>query len=431
MNLETYDCRTFMPYQRTRAILVVALAAVLFLPPRARAAEPAPDEGIALLVQVLGDSDDPAVQLDILKGINAALEGRRRVQAPAGWAAARDKLDKSASAEVREQARALSAVFGDDAAFDALRKTLADAKAAPEQRAKALQSLLGANDAKLPKVLQSLLNDPAVREQALTGLAAYDDPATPQVILNAYPTFDLPSKRAALSTLASRPENAKALAAAVRSGKVPKTDLTAATARQLSNLADPDIDKFVAEVWGSVRTTPQAKLDEMAKFQKLITDERVARADPSRGRAVFAKTCAQCHTLYGEGGKVGPDLTGSDRANLDYFLQNVTDPSAIIAKEFQVSMIRTKDKRIVTGIATETDHAIRVVSDTGTVLIPKEEVDKVKLSELSMMPEGLLNALSEQDVLDLVAYLRTTKQVPLPGQSAGENAAAGAGGQGR
>jgi hypothetical protein len=72
-----------------------------------------------------------------------------------------------------------------------------------------------------------------------------------------------------------------------------------------------------------------------------------------------------------------------------------------------------------------------VVSDTATVLIPKEEVDKVKLSELSMMPEGLLNALSEPEVLDLVAYLRTAKQAPLPGQAAGENAAAGAGGQGR
>lgn len=409
-----------MPFPRSAALFTVLSLAALVSPPARAADAPAggADEGIGLLVQVLAESDDAQVQLDILKGINAALEGRRRVPAPAGWAAARDKLAKSADAAVRDQVRALSAVFGDDAAFDALRKTLTDTKAPAEQRRKALESLLAANDAKLPVVLQSLLSDPAVREQALAGLAAFDDPQTPKLILHAYPTFDLPAKRAALNTLAARPQYAKALAAAVRGGKVSAKDLTAATARQLRDLGDKDVDAFVDEVWGVARNTPQDKLDEMAKYKALLTDERVGQADPSRGRAVFAKTCAQCHTLYGEGGKVGPDLTGSNRANLDYFLQNVIDPSAVIAKEFQVSTVRTKDKRVVSGIATEGDHAIKVVSETATVLIPKDEIDKVRLNDLSMMPEGLLTALTEQEIVDLVAYLRTSGQVPLPDQSA-------------
>jgi putative heme-binding domain-containing protein len=152
----------------------------------------------------------------------------------------------------------------------------------------------------------------------------------------------------------------------------------------------------------------------MAKYKSLLTNERINAADASRGRAVFARTCAQCHTLYGVGGKVGPDLTGSNRFNLDYVLQNVIDPSAVIAKDFQVTLVRTKDGRVVSGIAQETEHAVKVTSETGTVVVPRAEIDKLKRSELSMMPEGLINGMSEREFTDLVAYLRTTKQVELP-----------------
>jgi putative heme-binding domain-containing protein len=152
----------------------------------------------------------------------------------------------------------------------------------------------------------------------------------------------------------------------------------------------------------------------MAKYKALLTDDRVRTADASHGRAVFARTCAQCHTLYGTGGKVGPDLTGSNRFNLDYVLQNVIDPSAVIAREFQVTLVRTKDGRVVSGIAQETDNAVKVVSETSTVVVPRDEIDKMKRSELSMMPEGLVNGMSEADFTDLVAYLRTTNQVALP-----------------
>jgi putative heme-binding domain-containing protein len=170
----------------------------------------------------------------------------------------------------------------------------------------------------------------------------------------------------------------------------------------------------VDEHWGVARTTAEDKVEAIEKFKTLLTDRRVAAADASHGRAVFARTCSQCHTLYGEGGQVGPDLTGSNRFNLDYVLQNVIDPSAVIAREFQVTLVRTKDGRVVSGIAAETDHAIKVVSETGTVVVPRDQVDKVKRSDLSMMPEGLIFGLTEQDVADLVAYLRTKDQVPMP-----------------
>jgi putative heme-binding domain-containing protein len=339
------------------------------------------------------------------------------VAAPQGWAAVRDKLFASASRDVRAQAQSLAVVFGDTAAFDLMRKTLADRTADAGERRHALASLVAANDPKLPPVLHALLDDAALRESVLVALASYDVPETPARVLAGYAGYSIADRRAALGTLAGRTEYAKQLVAAVRAGKVPAKDLTAATARQLRELGDKDVDRFVDEVWGVARTSPKEKTDLMAKYKALLTDDRVRSADASHGRAVFNRTCAQCHTLYGTGGAVGPDLTGSNRFNLDYVLQNVIDPSAVIAKEFQVTLVRTKDGRVLSGIAQEGDHAVTIVSETGKVVVPHDDIDKIKRSDLSMMPEGLVNGMSEKDFTDLVAYLRTTNQVEMPSES--------------
>jgi putative heme-binding domain-containing protein len=401
------------------ALVVTCVAASLRAGPEA--AGEADGEGVAVLVEMLAGNSDAQFQLDILKGVNAALEGRRRVAAPKAWPAVRDRLLASPSRDVRAQAQSLAVVFGDSVAFEAMRKTLTDRSSDVAERRHALQSLLAANDPKLPDALLSLLDDAAVREPALLALAAYDHPKTPVLILGGYAGYSVAERRAALSTLGGRADYARQLVAAVRAGKVPAKDLTAATARQLRDLGDKQVDAFVDEVWGVARTSPKEKTDLMAKYKSLLTDDRVARADASHGRTVFSRTCAQCHTLYGAGGQVGPDLTGSNRFNLDYVLQNVIDPSAVIAREFQVTLVRTKDGRVLSGVAQEGDHALTIVSETGKVVVPHEEIDKVKKSELSMMPDGLVNGFSEKDFTDLVAYLRTTKQVPMP-QGAEANA---------
>jgi putative heme-binding domain-containing protein len=130
---------------------------------------------------------------------------------------------------------------------------------------------------------------------------------------------------------------------------------------------------------------------------------------------VFSRTCQQCHTLFGEGGKVGPDITGSNRSDLDYILHNAVDPNAVIPNDYRTSNIETKDERSITGIVSkQDDNAITVVTANETLIIPRNELKSVAQTELSMMPEGLLQAISEDDVRDLLAYLRTPAQVPMP-----------------
>ena len=135
-------------------------------------------------------------------------------------------------------------------------------------------------------------------------------------------------------------------------------------------------------------------------------------ADPSRGRAVFNRTCFSCHKLFDSGGDVGPELTGSDRANADYILENVLDPSAIVSRDFTLTSIATADGRLISGIIREqTDASLVIQTANERVVVPREDVEAIKSSHTSMMPEGLLDPLSPGEIRDLFAYLASSKQV--------------------
>src|SRR5262249_34033630 len=154
---------------------------------------------------------------------------------------------------------------------------------------------------------------------------------------------------------------------------------------------------------------------QMARYKKLLTAEYLQSADPSRGRLVFARTCGACHRLFDDGGAIGPDLTGSQRTNLDYVLENVLDPSAIVYGEYQVTVVETRDGRIVNGIVKqETDKAVTLQTQNEQVVLPKDEIASRTRSPLSLMPEGLFANLKDDEVRDLVAYLASPAQVALP-----------------
>lgn len=390
-------------------LLVGAWAAAL------RAADDS-SESLAALVELLGTSDDSQFQYDVLKGMSDGLKGRREVKMPAGWEPVAEKLAKSPNSRVRDLTQSLSVTFGSAAALAKLRETLLDRNAAFNTRSNALSALLSAKDPKLPGALQSLLNDPALRAGALRGLAAYDDAKTPAAILEVYSTLPAKEQKDALNTLVSRITYAKPLLAAVAEKKVPAKDLSADILRQLRNLKDAQLDEQIVKTWGVARESQADKLADMARYKKLIADK--GYGDPRKGRASFSRLCLQCHTLFGEGGKIAPDITGSNRGDLDYILHNAVDPNAEIPNDYRTSNIETKDDRSITGIVTrQDDTALTVVTANETIVFPRNEVKSIAQTELSMMPEGLLQAITDDEVRDLLAYLRSPAQVPLPAET--------------
>ncbi len=152
----------------------------------------------------------------------------------------------------------------------------------------------------------------------------------------------------------------------------------------------------------------------MAKFKRLFTDAEFARAHPSKGRALFERTCAACHMLYGQGGNIGPDLTGSNRANLDYILTEIINPSEVMQDGYQLVTVTTRDGRTLSGnTATEDAQQLTLRLIGQDTVIAKSEILSREKSPISMMPEGLLKSLTTDEVRDLLAYLRSTQQIPL------------------
>ena len=157
-----------------------------------------------------------------------------------------------------------------------------------------------------------------------------------------------------------------------------------------------------------MKQTPDTLKVSIAKFTKLIKDAGPQASDIKRGHEVFKKTCYACHTLFGEGGKVGPDLTGSGRANLDYLMLNVVDPNAIVAFEYKVTIVKTHDGRMLTGIIrNDREKTFDLITPSEVLTLQKTDVKSRKRIETSMMPEGILDSLKEQEVIDLVSFLQS------------------------
>ena len=207
---------------------------------------------------------------------------------------------------------------------------------------------------------------------------------------------------------------------AVSEGKIPRNALTAEIIRQLRNLKNPDIDADLQQVYGTIRESSADKKQEMERYKQIYWAGGSQPGDAPRGRAVFARICQQCHTLFDAGGKVGPDLTGSNRGDLDYILQNIIDPNAVIPNEYRASTIDMKDGRSITGIVKQQDDkSVTVLTQNETLVLPRNEIESAQHSQLSMMPEGLLAPLNDQEVRDLLYYLSRPGQVPLPAEKAG------------
>ena len=355
-------------------------------------------------------------QLMILEEVANVVKTRGELDMPKVWPEIYTSLAKSSSEQIRNHAQFITVKFGDKSLFPALRKILSDRKSPMQSRLQALQALQSGRDAELPPVLHEMLNDDSIRSAALKALAGFDHKATPNAILNTYANFTPEEKSDAVTTLASRVPSALILLNAIERKQIPRTDLSAYTVSQMQKFSDPKLLKKLNEVWGTIRTTPAEKQKLLSEYKQRLTPALLAKADLPHGRELYNKTCVKCHRLFGEGGKIGPDITGSNRANLDYLLLNMLDPNAVVGKDYQTTTIALTNGRLVQGlIKEENESAVVVQTVNDVVVVPKKEIEERKLSTESLMPEGQLKDLSTDDVRDLVAYLASPYQVPLPG----------------
>lgn len=350
---------------------------------------------------------------DVLAGMAAGLEGFSQAPKPKNWdTLAKDvktSLDKAPrAASDRAFVDTLSLIFGSGRAVDELVAIVKNAEGDANARLNAFKSLTRSTKPELMPLVRGLVNDKVLGIVSRSALAAYDDPSIPKALLNPWPVRSEEQQAASVTTLVTRASYAQALLEAVKDGKVPKTAISPYQARAIRSLNDVELTKNLTAVWGELRDTPEAKKAELADWTAKLTPERLTKGDASKGKVLFTSACGACHKMYGEGGAIGPDLTGGDRHKLTYLLENILDPSAIVPADYRMSVFKLKDGRTITGvIPQQTERALTIQTPAERLTIEKSQIVEQQQLPMSLMPEGLLTALGEENVVHLIAYLQS------------------------
>jgi putative membrane-bound dehydrogenase-like protein len=344
---------------------------------------------------------------ELMKGALAGLEGKRGTPAPAAWPKAFAAIAESGGSQEKMLAAKLGAAFRDADAARILRQVAIDQEAPVADRISAINALSQDPSKDLADFLMSLVSDPLTAGAAIRNLARFDVQEAAELILSQYASLDTASKQDAIQTLSSRRAWAAALLNAVEQGKgIEKSAISAFAARQIANLGDAALTDQLKRVWGEIRPSAAEKSAQIGELKRKLTPNVVQRANRIAGKKVFEKECATCHKLFGQGAAIGPELSGAQRTNLDYLLENIVDPSASISRDFQMEIIETQDGRIISGLIVEdADATLTIQTINEKIVAPKAEVAERRTSPLSMMPEGVVQKLSFEQLRDLIAFL--------------------------
>jgi putative heme-binding domain-containing protein len=349
--------------------------------------------------------------IEVLEGMNEAFQGIRKAPKPANWDSFVVRaLARAGKDQERAKARttSLSILFGDGRALDDVNKIALDDKADITARESALKTLIEARPVDLRELCTKLIDVRGLNTTAARGLALFGDPEIGKHLAKNYRKF----AAGIMDTLVSRPSFAQAMLAEMAAGRIPRTELSAFHARQIRSFKDEALSKQLVEAWGELRESAADKKQLIEKLKADLKPAVLAKANLSNGRMLFTAVCGACHMMYGQGGKIGPDLTGSGRASLDYLLENIADPSGVVSADYRMSLLTLKDGRQLSGvIAGKTDRTLTLRTLTEALTLETSEVTKTESSPLSMMPEGLLLAFPPDQVRDLIAYLMHPVQV--------------------
>jgi putative membrane-bound dehydrogenase-like protein len=340
----------------------------------------------------------------LMRGFEEAFQGRSLTGLPDELVDAMSRFGgQSLTLALRQgKAEAVSealAVIGDD-------------KADASQRLQYVEIFGEVRQPRAVPVLLKLLHstsDDGLRVAALAALARYDAPEIAPAVLAGYAQWTDEVRSVAQSVLAGRKSSSLALLEAIEAGELDASTIPPDIARQLTVHRDPRIAELVTKHFGSVEGATTAQMQE--QIARLGDTIRNGSGSPYSGKKLFTASCAKCHTLFGQGGKIGPDLTSYKRDDVANMLINVVNPSAEIREGFETYQAQTEDGRVVSGFLVERDNVVLVLrtAEGQTVSLEQGEIEELAPQRKSLMPEGLIAKLSEQEVRDLFAYLRSTQ----------------------
>ena len=357
----------------------------------------------ARLLELAEDMD----QVDaLLKGFELAYAGRRMGNLPNRLARALVDSGRS-SLELRVR-------LGDAAAAKAAIELLQNSKASTDQRisvartlgevkaSRSVQPLIEvaskAPEARLQRAALAALSsfsDSAIGDQALAGFADYLDEARPAF-------FDL---------MLSRTAWARQLTQAISTGRVETKLVPDDVAERLRRYPDEAIASLAKEQLGNSESLDSQDFERQIQRIRDVLAE--GTGNPYAGEATYSKRCASCHKLFHKGGSSGPDLTPYQRSDLETLLISLIDPNAEIREGFEYVTLITKDGRTLSGFLTDQDTQVVVLRGMAgeDTRVERRRVESIEPMGRSLMPEKLLEGLSDQELRDCFAFLRISQPI--------------------
>lgn len=381
-------------------------------------AQRGPTDTIVATLEALKNAP-PEVSAPILDGLVA---GWPKDKAPSLNDADKKKLVTlmdTLAEPVRDRLLALSQrwdqpdLFGANIAgiIDSLKAQITDKGAADEKRVAAARRLVGI-DARLEIVrfvLQqiSLLTTPGLSGGFLGSISESRENATGSEILNAWKQFTPGARRNAVQTLMRRPEWTRELLDAVEKGTIARSDLGADQWSQLKSNPNRAIGRR-AERLMETGNAVSADREEIVKKLLPLAKEK---GDAARGKIIFTTTCAVCHTFNGQGGKVGPDLSGIGARDRSEILTDILDPNRSVEANYRLWNVTTKGGDTYSGrLETETQTTVEILDTTAQKhVIARNEITAMEGLQTSIMPAGF-EALPENDIKALLEYICATHQ---------------------
>ena len=341
----------------------------------------------------------------LLAGWADGLAGRANSAAPAGWEKAYNHLAGKSDPEIRLSAMRLAQVFASPDVSGALKDLAADKALLVETRAGALEAWATRPRGDL-RFLLEYLGQEELAEPALRALATGGDPALAAELAAGFAKAGPRARQGILAALAGRKSWAVVMVEAMEKGTIDHREVPAHLARQVADFKDPALRARLENAWGSIQQISGDRKAMVERWRNQLTPEEISKGDPTRGKALFARNCAACHRMFGEGGNLGPDLTGGQRGELRYWLENIIDPSAVVGREHQRTVVETKDGRVVAGVVKQETPAHLVLrSAEGEFTVPLASIETRVATGKSIMPDGLLEGLKPGEPADLLAYL--------------------------
>ena len=307
---------------------------------------------------------------------------------------------------MRQEAERLGALLAHEPILATLRSSLRSKSTPIAARKSAFQSLGRLADRNSAPIFLDLLDDDSFRAEAINVLARYNDSRVPAALLDRFGDLSTPEKRRAVATLTSRASFAEPFLNAIVDGRIPRSELGSFQIRALRSLRNTTINELIVKVWGEARETGADRAARIAELAKIYREAPLWAYSAGAGKAVFDKTCASCHASKTTDGNLGPNLTGSGRNGVEYFLESVVDPNAVVGEDFRATLIITQTGAIVSGVVQEeTDEAVIVRTPDARQVIRKSDILSREKRTESVMPEGLFGTLKKREIIELLKYL--------------------------